>query len=406
MRYEHRGHGDAPVPPEPYALHDLGADVLALLDRLGLERVHFCGLSLGGMVGMWLAINAPEPPGAARAVLHVGHAGRGSRLGRPGAARARGRQPPPWPRRSSSAGSPRRTPPPHPDLVQRMRAMVGATPAAGYAGCCEAIRTMDLRPALGRASTPTLVIAGAQDPATRPVHAERIAALMPDCRLAVVDAAHLANVEAPDEVTELILGHLLAGDAGDDATRPAVSRVTAGDGEDARGEAGTAAHRELPGSGAGDDDARHEAGKATRHEVLGSGAGDDERHETGMATRRAVLGDAHVDRAVAGTSDFTAPFQDFITRYAWGEVWNRPGLDRRTRSAITLTALTALRAENEIAIHVRGAIANGLTPEEVAEVILHTAVYAGVPAANAAFAIAQETLAELDVPQARPRDRA
>ena len=118
-----------------------------------------------------------------------------------------------------------------------------------------------------------------------------------------------------------------------------------------------------------------------------------------MATRRAVLGDAHVDRAVAGTTDFTAPFQDFITRYAWGEVWNRPGLDRRTRSAITLTALTALRAENEIAMHVRGAIANGLTPEEIGEVILHTAVYAGVPAANAAFAIAQRTLAELDVPR-------
>jgi 4-carboxymuconolactone decarboxylase len=133
---------------------------------------------------------------------------------------------------------------------------------------------------------------------------------------------------------------------------------------------------------------------------------DETRHEAGMATRRAVLGDAHVDRAVAGTSDFTAPFQDFITRYAWGEVWNRPGLDRRTRSAITLTALTALRAENEIAMHVRGAIANGLTPEEIGEVILHTAVYAGVPAANAAVVIAQQTLAELDLPQARPRDQA
>ncbi len=132
---------------------------------------------------------------------------------------------------------------------------------------------------------------------------------------------------------------------------------------------------------------------------------DDERREQGMRTRRAVLGDAHVDRAVAGTTDLTEAFHDFITRYAWGEVWTRPGLDRRMRSVVTLTALVSLRAENEIAMHVRGAIANGLTPEEIAEVILHTAVYAGVPAANAAFAIAQRTRAEMDLPQARPGDR-
>ena len=133
---------------------------------------------------------------------------------------------------------------------------------------------------------------------------------------------------------------------------------------------------------------------------------DDARRAAGMATRREVLGDEHVDRAVAATSELTAPFQDFITRYAWGEVWNRPGLDRRTRSAITLAALTALRAESEIAMHVRAAVGNGLTPAEIAEVILHTAIYAGVPAANGALAIAQRTLAEMDVPEARPRDRA
>jgi 4-carboxymuconolactone decarboxylase len=127
---------------------------------------------------------------------------------------------------------------------------------------------------------------------------------------------------------------------------------------------------------------------------------DDERHEQGMRVRRAVLGDAHVDRAVRNTTELTAPFQDFITRSAWGDVWSRPGLDRRTRSIITLTALTSLRAENEIAMHVRAAITNGLTPAEITEVLLHTAVYAGVPAANAAFAIAQRTLAEMDVPEA------
>jgi 4-carboxymuconolactone decarboxylase len=120
----------------------------------------------------------------------------------------------------------------------------------------------------------------------------------------------------------------------------------------------------------------------------------DGAHQAGSAMRRAVLGDDHVDRAQAATTEFTAPFQDFVTRYAWGEVWSRDGLDRRTRSAITLAVLTALGRENEIAMHVRGALRNGLSEAEIAEVLLHTAVYAGVPAANAAFAIAQRVLDE------------
>jgi len=120
-----------------------------------------------------------------------------------------------------------------------------------------------------------------------------------------------------------------------------------------------------------------------------------------MEVRRGVLGDEHVDRAEAVKTPFTEPFQDFITRTAWGDVWARPGLDRRTRSIITLTALTAIRAEGEIGMHVRAAIGNGLTPDEIAEVILHTAIYAGVPAANAAFKIAQDVLAEMGVPEAR-----
>ena len=116
---------------------------------------------------------------------------------------------------------------------------------------------------------------------------------------------------------------------------------------------------------------------------------DDELYQQGMKARREVLGDAHVDRALANATEFTAPWQDFITKHAWGAVWTRDGLDRRTRSAITLTALTALGRENEIAMHVRAALRNGLTQEEIGEVLIHTAVYAGVPAANAAFAIAQ-----------------
>ncbi len=121
---------------------------------------------------------------------------------------------------------------------------------------------------------------------------------------------------------------------------------------------------------------------------------DDDRREQGMRIRREVLGDEHVDRAVAATTPFTEAFQDFITRTAWGDVWAREGLTRHTRSCVTLAVLTALGREHEIAMHVRAALRNGLTEEEIAEVLLHTGIYAGVPTANRAFAIAQETLQE------------
>ena len=120
-------------------------------------------------------------------------------------------------------------------------------------------------------------------------------------------------------------------------------------------------------------------------------------YEAGMKVRREVLGDEHVDRAIESTTPFTEPFQDFITRYAWGSVWTREGLDRRTRSCITLTALVALGHLHELEMHVRAARRNGLTADEIKEVILHTAIYAGLPAANSAFAIAQKVLAERSV---------
>ncbi|HXS63031.1 MAG TPA: 4-carboxymuconolactone decarboxylase [Streptosporangiaceae bacterium] len=116
-------------------------------------------------------------------------------------------------------------------------------------------------------------------------------------------------------------------------------------------------------------------------------------NETGLRTRREVLGDEHVDRAIANTTEFTAPFQDLITRYAWGEIWTRPGLSRPERSMITLAMLAALRQEEELAMHVRAAVRNGLTAEQIQEVLLQVAVYAGVPAANRAFAVASQALA-------------
>jgi 4-carboxymuconolactone decarboxylase len=123
---------------------------------------------------------------------------------------------------------------------------------------------------------------------------------------------------------------------------------------------------------------------------------DSTRAAQGMTVRREVLGDSHVDRAVANTTPVTADFQDFITRYAWGEIWSRPGLSRAERSMVTLTALVVLRQDEELAMHLRAALRNGLTPGQISEVLLHTAVYAGVPAANRAFAVAARVLAEED----------
>jgi 4-carboxymuconolactone decarboxylase len=122
----------------------------------------------------------------------------------------------------------------------------------------------------------------------------------------------------------------------------------------------------------------------------------DPIYDRGIRVRREVLGDDHVDDAIARTTDFTADFQDLITRYAWGEIWTRPGLDLRQRSCITLTALVALGRLEELEMHVRAALRNGLTVDEIKEVLLHSAIYCGVPAANAAFIVAQRVLAELD----------
>jgi 4-carboxymuconolactone decarboxylase len=123
---------------------------------------------------------------------------------------------------------------------------------------------------------------------------------------------------------------------------------------------------------------------------------DEQRRQAGLRTRRAVLGDEHVDRAIAGTTEFTAPFQDLITRYAWGDVWSRPGLSRAERSMITLAALVALRQSDELAMHVRAALRNGLTRDQISEVLLHLSIYAGVPSANHAYKVAQAVLAEED----------
>ena len=208
VRYDHRGHGGSPVPTGPYELADLGADALRLLDRLGVERAHWCGLSLGGMVGMGMAINAPQRIG--RLVLCCTSANLGPPsmwADRAATVRAEGVDAiaDAGIGRWLTAGFIER----EPAATAAVRAMLAATPDEGYASCCAAIEHMDLVAELGAISSPTIVIAGRHDPATPPEHGERIVAGIPGARLELVDAAHLATIEQPKVMTELIAGHLL-----------------------------------------------------------------------------------------------------------------------------------------------------------------------------------------------------
>lgn len=208
VRYDLRGHGRSPVPDGPYSLDDLGADALALLDRLEIERAHVAGISLGGMVSMWLAIHAPDR------VDRVLPCCTSARLGPPEGWVERAEL---VRRKGTQAVAPSvverwLTPAhreAHPDAVSRLRGMIAATPSEGYAACCSAIEHMDLRGELGRVRAPTLVIAGEEDPATPPEHGELIASLIPGARLEVIGhAAHLANLDQPEAFTELMLGFL------------------------------------------------------------------------------------------------------------------------------------------------------------------------------------------------------
>lgn len=326
VRWDLPGHGGSPAhligPGATVA--DLAALVLDLADALGIDRFAYAGVSLGGAVGLHLAVHHPDRVSALAVLCSSAHFN-GSR---------------PWEERAEtvrreglatlaeSANSrwftlgftvPR--------LIEDLR----TTDPGAYAACCDALASFDLRDRLASITAPTLLIAGREDPATPPAHLREIADAVPGASLTeIAGASHLAPAERPEAVLAALRGHF--------------------DGYPARG----------------------------------------------TEVRRAILGDTHVDRAQARQTPFTARFQDFISRYAWGEIWTDPTLSRRERSLITLTALVAHGHLDELAMHVRAARGNGLSPEEIGAVLLQTAVYCGVPAANAAFAVAQRVLDEPD----------
>ena len=343
IRWNLPGHGGSPadlVPTDGSAtIADFATAVLALADSLGIDRFDYAGDSFGGAIGTWLAAHHPDRVNALAICCSSAH------FGDPQNWHARAKKV-----RDEGAAAmaeladtaPNRWFPADspvrtsPETAELIATHKSVDPA-GYAACCDAIAALDLTDALPSISARTLVIAGRQDVATPPVHARELADGIPRSTLIeLAGVGHLAPYEAPAKVAAALVEHFTIGD----------------------------------------------------------------RYSAGMTVRRSVLGDAHVDRAIARTTPFTAPFQDLITRYAWGEIWTRPGLDRRTRSCITLTALVAHGHLDELAMHVRAARNNGLTADEIGEVLLQTAIYCGVPAANAAFAVAQRVLADIAAEEA------
>jgi 3-oxoadipate enol-lactonase/4-carboxymuconolactone decarboxylase len=356
------GHNHA-VPDEPVSMADLAAGVVRVLDDVQEQRgdlggpFFYAGDSVGGAVGLQLLLDQPDRVTAAAIMCS------GAKIGdaalwadRIEAVRASG-----TPGLVASAAQRWFAPgflERYPDVGSAMLHALSDADPEGYVRVCEALAGYDLREWLPEITAPVLGVAGAHDVAA-PVEGMRLVAeQVKDGRLVVLDdVGHMAPAEAPEQVAQLLLDFFL----GDEALRGSLALAPQGPGNRAPEERGTSVSK-----------------------------GDV--YEQGMSVRRAVLGDAHVDRAVEATTPFTEDFQRFITEYAWGSVWTRPGLDRRSRSMITLTALIARGHDDELAMHVRAARTNGLTDDEIKEVILHSAIYCGVPAANTAFRIAKQVL--------------
>ena len=350
------GHGhNRAVPDEPFTVGDLAAGVLHVVDDILAERggddtFFYAGDSVGGAVGLQLLLDAPTRVAAAVLLCtgakigsHESWTGRMAQVSMSGTPVMVSGSAERW----FAAGFLER----EPDRGSALLHALADAVDEGYVAVCGALASYDVRDRLAEVTAPVLAVAGVEDVSTPVENLREIAEGVKDGRLVVlVGVAHLAPAEVPEVVAGLIRQHCLGEPAAPSASSPSSRDALS--------------VREV--------------------------------REAGMAVRREVLGDAHVDRAVAGTTDLTRDFQELITEYAWGSIWTRPGLDRRSRSLITLTALVARGHHEELAMHVRAARTNGLSVEEIKECLLQTAIYCGVPDANTAFRIAQRVLDETD----------
>ncbi|MCU1413006.1 MAG: hypothetical protein JWN80_346 [Microbacteriaceae bacterium] len=332
LRFDLPGHGASPVATEPFTMAELADAVVRLVDQAGGGRFHYAGVSLAGAIGIELALRHPDR------LLGLGVFCSNARIGTEESWNERATQVIASGTPSLIAATPGRWFAPdfivrEPGLASAILNDLSETDDESYVYCCGALAAFDRSQDIGSITAPTVVVSGQYDPVTTPADLELLATRIPGARyFEFADASHLAAAEQPAR-TAAVLADLLA---------------------------------------------------------------PSDPYVRGMATRRAVLGEAHVDAAQAKITQETAAFQEFITRYAWGDIWSRPELTRRERSIATLASLVTGSHENEIAMHVRAAITNGLSRAEVAEVIMHTALYAGLPPANNAMAIARRVFAEID----------
>lgn len=332
LRLDTRGHGASDSPKGEYSMETLARDVLGVADALKIEKFAFCGLSLGGAIGQWLAIHAgnrlsalalantsPQFGPRSNWETRIKMVSEGGMKAIVEMAMQRFFSP-----ETVASGNP---------YAESVKSLLLGTDPTGYIGCCAAIRDVDNRESLAKIRVPTLVIVGDRDVSTPwEGHGELLAKGIPSARTVRLPAAHLSNIERPRSFTGALLDFLLPADNASDRLQP------------------------------------------------------------GYAVRRAMLGDEHVDKAIANTTDFNRDFQELITRYAWGSIWTRPGLDRRTRRLLVLAMMASLGRWEEFAMHVRAGLAHELEPCDLKEVLLQTAIYAGVPAANTGFHVASDEM--------------
>jgi len=330
LRFDTRGHGSSDATPGDYSVELLARDALGIADALGIGTFAFCGLSLGGMIGQWLGAFAPDR------VTHLVLANTSSRYLNAEIMEER--------RKMAREGgmatiadvamqrffSPQGLASGTPAIANIRRTLL-ATDPEGYASCCAAIRDLNQTALLASIRTPTLIISGDHDVSTPwQGQGDVLAREIPHARVVHLPTGHLSNLERPRSFTAALLQFLV----------PAPADPLA----------------------------------------------------AGFEKRRQILGDEHVDRSIANTTDFTRAFQELITRYAWGDIWQRPGLDDRTRRLLVLAVTAALGRWEEFRLHVRTGLQHELEPCDLEEVLLQIAIYAGVPASNTGFHIAAEEM--------------
>ena len=332
LQYDTRGHGQSKLTEGPYTIAMLGQDVIELLDMLHIDKVYFCGLSMGGLIGQYLGINHPER-------LHkLIISNTDSKIGTIDR----------WKERIKIISEQgmnaivdstmekwftERYHKTNPSRVAEMKEIFLANSKVGYSACCAAIGAADFRSDIKKISLETLIITGDEDAVTNVTQAEVMQKEIAGAKLKVFHARHLPSTELPESYSDVLIDFIIG----------------------------------------------------------------NKTYDRGMHVRRTVLGNPHVDKSTLNKNEFNSDFQEFISNYAWGEIWTRPGLNKHNRSLITLAMLIPLNRKAEFKMHIKAAFNNGVTKDEIKEVIMQSGIYCGLPAANEAIHTAEEVFNEIGI---------